>query len=342
VRLGIVGLDAAGKKTVFEALNRSKSDSVVKGNGRLATVNVPDERIDRLSDMYNPRKTIYTQVSFWLPELPRKEGNKDPNIWQPIRDCDALLHIVRNFRKYGTEVATPEKDYLRLEQEMIFSDFVTIEKRLERLEVDEKRGKKPIEEEKTLLFRAKELLEKEIPLRMDTEIAVSRLLKGYALISAKPVLVLFNNEDDDEKVPDLGDGLHSIPSMIIRAKLEEEIGQMNPGEVSVFLEEFGISESAIGRILKAAYQLLGRISFFTVGEDEVRAWTIPAQTIAVEAAEVIHSDIKKGFIRAEALSYHDLSEAGSYANARTKGTVRLEGKTYEVQDGDILNFRFNV
>ena len=155
-------------------------------------------------------------------------------------------------------------------------------------------------------------------------------------------MVLFNNGDDDETTPSLKGILDNIPTMVIRAKLEEEISQMSLEEASVFLEEFGISESAMNRILKAAYQLLGRISFFTVGKDEVRAWSIPTQMIAVDAAEVIHSDIKKGFIRVEVLSYADFLEAGSYVNARTKGTVRLEGKMYEVQDGNILNFRFNV
>ena len=343
MRLGIVGLDGAGKKTVFDALNQTKSEVTGKGDGRLATINVPDERIDALSKIYNPKKTIYAQVSFWLPEVVRKDANKDPNLWQPVRDCDALLHVVRNFRQYGTEVATPAQDIRKLEQEMVFSDFVTVEKRLERMEAEQKRGKKPNEEEQVLLLRAKELLENEIPLRNDAEISTSPLLRGFAFISAKPVLILCNNEDEDED--------ETFPAMeisadvsckVIRAKLEEEISQMTEEEAAVFLDEFGIAESAVGRILHAAYELLGRMSFFTVGEDEVRAWTIPVNTMAVDAAEAIHSDIKKGFIRAEVLAYDDLMAAGSYANARTKGTVRLEGKTYEVQDGDIINFRFNV
>ena len=187
-----------------------------------------------------------------------------------------------------------------------------------------------------------ENLEQEHPLRNNPELAFAHVLRGFAFISAKPILILFNNEDDDDSMPPIKDMISSQDCMIIRGKLEQELVQMSEKEAHDFLEEFNITASAMDRVIKRSYELLGLISFFTVGEDEVRAWTIKKGTPAVDAAEVIHSDIKKGFIRAEVLSYDDLMNAKTYQEARKKGTVRLEGKTYEVQDGDIINFRFNV
>ena len=174
------------------------------------------------------------------------------------------------------------------------------------------------------------------------ELAAAPLLRGFAFLSAKPVLVLFNNEDDDDQMPGEFSAEAAEEHMIIRGKLEQELAQMTDEEAAEFLAEFSIIASAMDRVLKRSYDLLGLISFFTVGEDEVRAWTIRKDTNAVDAADVIHSDIKKGFIRAELVAYDDLMDAGSHAEARKRGTVRLEGKTYKVQNGDIINFRFNV
>ena len=176
-------------------------------------------------------------------------------------------------------------------------------------------------------------------MRDDKEIATAHVLRGYAFLSAKPMLVLANNEEDDDSKPDW---LSDENGMVVRGKLEQELAQMEAGEAAAFLEDFGITTSAMDRVIARSYELLGLISFFTVGEDEVRAWTIRRNTPAQEAAGAIHSDIQKGFIRAEVLAYEDLMAAGNYAAARKLGTVRLEGKTYDVQDGDIINFRFNV
>jgi ribosome-binding ATPase YchF (GTP1/OBG family) len=172
--------------------------------------------------------------------------------------------------------------------------------------------------------------------------AKARLLRGFTFLSAKPMLILFNNADDDETPPSTDGWGEQEICLTVRGKLEQELSQMDPEEASVFLKEYHIAESAMDRVIAESYQLLGRISFFTVGDDEVRAWTIARDTAAVDAAEAIHSDIKKGFIRAEVLAYNDLMAAGNYAEARKRGTVRLEGKNYPVQDGDIINFRFNV
>ncbi|RLB96847.1 MAG: redox-regulated ATPase YchF, partial [Deltaproteobacteria bacterium] len=211
-----------------------------------------------------------------------------------------------------------------------------------RLEHENRRGKKYNPEEFSLLKECLENLENEIPLRDVPELASAQLLRGYAFLSAKPVLVLFNNEDDDEKPPGTPAADIFGEHMVIRGKLEQELAQMTDAEAAEFLAEFSITASAMDRVRRRSYDLLGLISFFTVGEDEVRAWTIRKDTDAVDAADVIHSDIKKGFIRAEVVAYADLMDAGSHAEARKRGTVRLEGKIYQVQNGDIINFRFNV
>ncbi len=343
MRLGIIGLAQSGKTTVFEALTKNISEDGNKRESRIGTITVPDERVDVLSRMYKPKKTIFAQVEYFLPGQDQgKDTSKESSVWNQARDCDALIHVVRNFSGYGIEAPLPESDFQTLDQELIISDLVVVEKRLERLELETKRGKKPNPEEVSLLKQCLKHLEDETPLRKFPEIASAKCLRGFAFLSAKPMLVLFNNEDENNTLPEAGKLTENENSMIIRAKLEQELGQMTDEEAEEFLKEFNITASATDRVIKQSYELLGLISFFTVGEDEVRAWTIRKEIPAVDAAEVIHSDIKKGFIRAEVLSYDDLMDAGSYAESRKKGTVRLEGKTYPVKDGDIINFRFNV
>ncbi len=340
MKLGIIGLSGSGKKTVFEALTKQPAEAAGKTENRIGTVQVPDARVDVLSKMYSPRKTIYAQVEYLLPGTTGSQ--KDQNIWTQVRDCDALIQVIRNYKGFGLEDPSPETDFQELNQEMIFADLVVVEKRLERLELDKKRGKTITAEELTLLIKCKELLDQEKPLRESPEISGAHILRGYAFVSAKPLLVLFNNEDDNDALPDTGNALGSSEGVVIRGKLEQELSQMSEEEAEDFLSEFNISASATDRVIEKSYDILGLISFFTVGEDEVRAWTIRKETVALDAAEVIHSDIKKGFIRAEVLAYDHLMETGTYQEAKKKGVVRLEGKTYEVQNGDIINFRFNV
>ncbi len=345
MKLGIIGLPGAGKSTLFEALTKIVMDeSSRKPEDRLGTIKVPDERVDRLSVMFSPQKTIFAQVEYLLPYIPmQKPGKKgDETAWTTVRTCDALIHIIRNFRGFGDEPATPLEDFAKVNEEMIFADLLVVEKRLERLELDQKRGKKADPEELRLLAECKEMLEKEEPLRYRPELATAPLLRGFTFLSGKPMLIVFNNEDDDEKLPDIGDALADEHFLVIRGSLEHELAQMDEKDTKEYLAEFNITTSAMDRMITLSYELLGLISFFTVGPDEVRAWTIKKDTKAVDAAEVIHSDIKKGFIRAEVVAYKDLLEAGSYKDARQRGTVRLEGKTYPVQDGDIIEFRFNV
>jgi ribosome-binding ATPase len=343
MRLGIIGLPQSGKRTVFEALTRGAAADGNRQESRIGTITVPDRRVETLSGMYKPRKTIFAQVEYFLPGKTDQGGaRKDQRLWTQVRDCDALIHVVRNFSAYGFEAPSPGDDVAAIDQELIISDLVVVEKRLERLALDERRGKKPDPEEITLLNRCKECLDKEIPLRRSADIATAKMLRGFAFLSAKPMLILFNNADEDDALPAIGSLPEGEACMVIRAKLEQELAQMSDDEAREFLAEFNIRASATDRVIQRSYALMGLISFFTVGEDEVRAWTIGRDTDAVDAAEVIHSDIKKGFIRAEVLAYDDLMDAKSYAEARKRGTVRLEGKTYKVCDGDIINFRFNV
>ena len=345
MKLGIIGLPGAGKATLFEALTKIVMDEAVhKPEDRLGTIKVPDERVDRLSSMYKPKKTIYAQVEYLLPYIKmQKPGQKgDETAWTTIRTCDALIHVLRNFKGYGGEPATPLQDFAKLNEEMIFADLLVIEKRMERLTLDKKRGKKTDPEELRLLNECKEMLEKEIPLRHNSELASAPQLKGFTFLSGKPMMILFNNGDEEESLPETGDVLNDEKFLAIRGSLEHELAQMEEEEAKEYLAEYNITTSAMDRMISLSYDLLGLISFFTVGPDEVRAWTIKKDTLAVDAAEVIHSDIKKGFILAEVVAYDDLMEAGSYKEARQKGTTRLEGKTYQVQDGDIIEFRFNV
>jgi GTP-binding protein YchF len=339
MKLGIVGLPGSGKTTIFEALTRHFTAGRHKEETRIGTIPVSDKRVDVLSAMYQPGKTIYAQVEYLLPGI---KGHQKENAWVQVRNCDAMIHVVRNFTGYGREAPTPYEDFRKLDQELIFSDLVVTEKRLERLALDQRRGQKIHQEELSLLKESRELLENEKPLRKFADLASAPILKGYTFLSAKPVLVLMNNDDDDGFLPDSHEITPDEDYMVVRGGLEHELAQMSDEEAADFLTAFNISESVMDRVVKRSYECLGLISFFTVVHNEVRAWTIKKGTQAIEAAGVIHSDMQRGFIRAEVLSYADLMEAGSEKAARKKGTVRVEAKVYEVQDGDIINFRFNV
>jgi GTP-binding protein YchF len=343
MKSGIIGREAAGKTTVFEALTGNFQASSHRGDDRIATIHVPDPRVATLAEMYAPQKTSYAQVTYLLPGKGRaKDGSKESTVWTASRDCDALIHVVRNFGGYGLAEPTPLGDVRHIDQELILADFMVAEKRLERLKMDRKRGKKSNPEELALIEACIAALENNIPLRRQGELAAAPLLKGYAFLSGKPMLVLFNNEDEDGSLPSTAEDPAISSALAIRGKLERELAQMSPDEAADFLREFDIAASATDRVISKSYELLGLVSFFTVGDDEVKAWTIRKHTRAIDAAEVIHTDLKKGFIRAEVLAYEDLMAVGNYTAARKLGTVRLEGKEYEVQDGDILHVRFNV
>lgn len=341
MKLGIIGLPGAGKSTLFDALTKAINGAEHKGEDRIAAIRVPDGRVDDLSRMFKPQKTIYAQVEYFLPGT-KKCRPGDPGTWTPVRDCDALLHVVRNHAGYGFEKPALAEDFIKLDQELILADMMVAEKRLERMALDHQRGKKMDKEEHALLVECQNLLDAETPLRKKPDLSSAPKLRGFAFLSAKPVLVLFNNEDDDDHLPESGGPVAEETCLVVRGKLEQELAQMAAEEAAEFLKEFNIPASAVDRVIQQSYQLLNLISFFTIISNEVRAWTLKKGTPALDAADAIHSDMKKGFIRAEVVSFKDLMEAGSYAGAKKRGTVRLEGKTYEVQDGDIVQFRFNV
>jgi len=341
MRLGIIGLPRSGKSTIFDALTKNIAGTEHKGEDRIAVIRVPDDRLGALSQMYNPKKTTYAQVEYFLPGY-KKDSPKDQSIWTSVRNCDALLHVVRNHAAYGFEKPSPLEDFIKLDQEFILSDLVVAEKRLERIELDRQRGNTIDNEEQALLDECRATLENEIPIRKRSDLASARKLRGFTFLSAKPVVVVFNNEDDNDRLPDVKELTPKEACLVVRGKLEQELAQMPPEEAAEFLAEFNIPASAMDRVIQQSYALLELISFFTVISNEVRAWTLKRKTPALDAADVIHSDMKKGFIRAEVVSFQDLMDAGSYAEAKKRGTVRLEGKTYEVQEGDIIQFRFNV
>ncbi|NQT25114.1 redox-regulated ATPase YchF [candidate division KSB1 bacterium] len=341
MKLGIIGLPQSGKTTLFEALTGSPANPALRTENRMRAINVPDVRVDALSQMYNPKKTVYAQVEYFLPGLGGQKSAKDGEAayWAQLRACDAFIHVIGCF---GQSDTGPSESFQKLNEDLIFADLVVAEKRHERLSRDKQYGRAYDQDEFHLLESVKNWLEENKSLRHHPELATAHKLRGFTFLSAKPMLILFNNEEGNNALPDIKEQLNGELSLALQGQIEHEIAEMSEEDAQEFLAEYNITEPATGRVLLESYTLLGLISFFTVGEDEVRAWTVKKDVHAVEAAEEIHSDIKKGFIRAEVVSYDHLMEAGSLAEARKKGTLRLEGKEYQVQDGDIVHFRFNV
>ena len=345
MRLGIIGLPSSGKSTIFQALTRSRSEEPTHKGHRIVTVQVTDQRVDALSRLFKPDKTVYARLEYSLPSSTKAyspDGRIDESFWNEVRPCDALIHVVRNFQPPGGEAPHPRDDFVKLETDMIFADLVVVEKRIERLDLDKKRGKEISPEEHQLLEACLRTLEEQRPLRDDPKLATAHLLKGFTLLSAKPVLVVFNNNDEDEGLPPWEEPPKLYNRLVVRGKLEMELAALSPEEAAEFLAAYHIKNSAMDRVTQHSCSVLDLIAFFTVVHNEVRSWLIPEETKALDAARVIHSDMKKGFIRAEVLAYDDLMAAGTYQQAKKEGKVRLEGKTYLVQDGDIINFHFNV
>ena len=344
MKLGIVGLSGAGKTTVFTALTHQTVDPGHKGESLIGTIRVPDSRMDTLQALYRPKKLTHARIEYALSGKRDviKASPGEASVWAQIRDCHALIYVIRNFVGFDGKEPALYHDYSTLDAELILTDQMVLENRLERLELDHKRGKKYDPTEYSMLKRCREHLEKGLPLRKDPALSYAPQLRGYAFISAKPVLVLFNNDDDIQDSPSIPELTSTEICVAIRGRLEQEMAQMAPAEAEEFLEAFGITAMARDQLIQKSYTLLGLISFFTVVGHEVRAWAIPIGTSALGAAGVVHTDMKRGFIRAEVISFTDLAAAGSYQAAKKQGIVRLEGKTYQVQDGDIINFRFNI
>ncbi len=348
MEIGIVGLPGCGKTTIFNALTGSEAETSAYSGSRkapnIAQIRVPDERLDILARMYRPRKTTpaviqYVDIGGGLASQEKKDSMDE--ILRLLRPADALVHVVRCFELAG-QAPAPQSDLDEFESELILTDLMIVEKRLERLEKEVKKGKKGDPRELELLQKAQRLLDAGRALRSDREITSAPELKGYAFLSAKPCIVVLNLGEDDEP----GNLDISLPegasAVELKGSLEMELAQLDEEEAEAFRKDMGLPEPATYRLIKESYKLLGLISFFTVGEDEVKAWTIKKGTRAQKAAGAIHSDIQKGFIRAEVVAFDDLAEAGSHQAAQKAGRVRLEGKEYAVQDGDVINFRFNV
>jgi GTP-binding protein YchF len=356
MEIGIIGLPNSGKTTIFNALTRSQTATAAYSSGQLevhtAVVDVPDERVDRLSAMFQPRRTIYAQVTYndiaGFGKGAAKSGIAGP-LLNAMAANDALMLVARAFEDEGVphpdDSVDPERDLATMEAELILNDMTSVDRRLERLAGMKHRGtpdeRKRMAQEEELMQRLMVILEQEQPLR-DQEISVEerKMLGGFGLLSLKPLLRVINGGDEDRE--EQFASLLDDHTLFLRGRLEAEIAQMAPEEAKEFLSGFGIAEPGLNRAIRLCYRMLGLQSFFTVGEDEVRAWTVKQGTLAPEAAGVIHSDLQKGFIRAETITYDDLMLVGSMAEARKHGKLRLEGKEYVVQDGDILNIRFNI
>ncbi|MCE5312111.1 MAG: redox-regulated ATPase YchF [Nitrospiraceae bacterium] len=365
MKIAIIGLSNSGKTTVFNALTRQNLEttiySTVSGDPHFGMVKVPDSRIEKLRDMYNPKKTTYATVEY-IDYIGLTKGDAEQNkrVFDLIKDADAIVHVVRAFENesiaHPDGSVDPMRDIATLELELVFADLEFVDKRLQRMEEASKKGKKPGETEKKLMLKCKSHLESELPLRsayFDEE--ELKLMRPLQFISIKPEVILVNLAEHDLGT-DKSAGLVGLTQEYIKSraidqftkvvmlcgKIEMELAQLSPEDAQAFLADLGIQEPALNRLINVCYDLLQLISFLTVGEDEVRAWTISKGLGAQKAAGKIHSDIERGFIRAEVIHYDDLISSGSMSAARDKGLLRLEGKTYEVKDGDIINFRFNV
>jgi GTP-binding protein YchF len=351
MRLGIVGLPGCGKTTVFNALTGSAAATVdfsgAERGPNLAVVKVPEPRLAFLAKLHRPQKV--TQVTVEYIDMGGLSGSADRErqlgdaFLTAIRPVDALIHVVRNFPHPVHGPADPLGDFDRVETDLIISDLIVVEKRLERIATDRKRGKKDAPQELQLLEECRKALEAGHPLRRQPALTDALPLRGYTFLSAKPMLVLVNQPEEGATEFSTLSGAATWPSVLaVSGKLEMELAQLSREEAVEFMTELGVQGLARDRVIVASHELLNLISFFTANEREVRAWNVRQGTSAVKAAGAVHSDMERGFIRAEVVPFADLEKAGSYAAAQKKGLVRLEGKEYIVQDGDVVFFRFHV
>lgn len=361
MQFGIIGLPMSSKTTLFSALTGMPPAAAGAQGARFtvqrAVVEVPDPRVDVLATMFNPRKVTRARVAFAdIGGLQKGmgEGGLGGELLNALALNDALLHVVRAFDDPDVPhlegSVDPSRDIALLDTELLLSDLVIAEKRLEKLADSLRRPIRPAEREaneaeRDVLARIHAALESEIPVRdltfTDDEL---RPLRGFQFLTQKPVVLVLNTGDDDD--PDAAARVaypHANSAVVsIRGRLESEIAQLDPDDRAVFMAEYGVAQTSAERILATCYRLLGLQSFFTVGEDEVRAWTIPIGATALEAAGAIHTDLARGFIRAEVVSYDDLIACGGMVGARQAGKHRMEGRTYVMADGDVVHVRFNV
>lgn len=356
MRLGIIGLPQSGKTTIFNALTRGNQPTTMSG-GRFdvhtGVVDVPDERVDRLSAMFHPEKTIYAKVTY--ADIAGLEGGGSKSgisgaLLNQLAQMDGFVQVVRVFDDPNTPhpagSVDPLRDIASMEGELLLNDLISVERKLERLSEERRKGggrdKAIIEREAALFEKLHAALSEEKPLRdIDLTLDEEKTLSGFGFLTRKPMLILLNLSESQEP-PQVPISHQRSDVVALQGKLEMDLAQLSPEEAEMFMGEYGIEELGLQRVIRLSYDLLGLQSFFTVGEDEVRAWTVRRGAPAVEAAGVIHTDLQKGFIRAEVVAYNDLIALGGMTEARAKGKLRLEGKDYIVQDGDIMHVRFNL
>ncbi len=354
MRLGIIGLPQSGKTTVFNALTRGHQPLTTSG-GRFdvhtGVVDVPDARVDRLSELFKPKKTIYAKVTY--ADIAGLEGSQSAisgQLLNLLTQMDGLLHVVRSFEDanvpHPSGSVNPLRDITTMDAELLLNDMIAVERKLERLAEERKKGggreRSVIDREAVLFERFKDALSREVPLReIDLTTEEEKTLSGFGFLTRKPMLVLLNLHEGQDMLSIEYSRPHTN-LVALQGKLEMEIAQLTVEDAEVFMAEYGITELGLARVIRVSYDLLGLISFFTVGPDEVRAWTIHRGSSAYEAAGEIHTDLQKGFIRAEVIPYDELLALGGLTEAKAKGRLRLEGKEYVVHDGEIVHIRFNV
>jgi GTP-binding protein YchF len=362
MKIGITGLANSGKTTMFNALTGQGIETTAYpstgGEPHVGVVKVPDPRVDRLSGIFKPKKTTHSTVQYVdYIGLTKGDLKQNRSVFEFIKDSDALLHIVRAFVDdsvmHPLGGVDPLRDIRTLEDELFLGDLELTEKRLGSMERDAKKGMKPNERERDALIRCRDILEGETALR-DAEFTADELeaLRHLQFMSIKLETVVVNVGEEDLKSPGVEElegrvkefysGKAPVKVVVMSGKIEMEIAELPPDEAVAFLEDLGIGEPTRERLIRASYENVGLISFFTVLGDEVRAWAVREGVDAFTAAGKVHTDIQRGFIRAEVINYADFIELGSMATAKEKGLLKLEGKTYTVRDGDIINFRFNV
>jgi hypothetical protein len=358
MKLGLFGFPLTGKSTLFRLLTGAEAPAhAAPGDVQIAISQVPDPRLDRLTAMYEPKKRVPATVEYLdLAGMEKGQATKVLPLDQ-LRTADALAHVVRGFEDealpHSEGSIDPARDVATMETEFILADHTVAERRKEKLELQvRKTNDDQDRRELEVIGKIVGTLEQEIPLRnLELDDRERMLLRGYTFLSLKPLLVVVNCAESDAArlgAGAAGFGLEAIAEkphtevVALSAQIEAEIAQLDADDARGFMDDLGIEQPALERVIRASYHLLGSISFFTVGDDECRAWTIPRGTVARRAAGTIHSDIERGFIRAELVAYDDLVAAGSWSGCRDRGTLRLEGKEYVMQDGDVVNFRFNV